>query len=117
MHISLEEFFIGAGMWMPDSPSLKLIRAKIDEEQDRWLEIIGGIDPETRHGVSLKRAPRGFPKDHPLVDELKRKSHLIVSPYDPDLLSTTAIVDTIIEHLGAAKPLMAFLCEAVDQPF
>lgn len=117
LHISLEEFFIGAGMWTPDSPSLKLIRTKIDEEQDRWLEIIGGIDPEARHGVSLKRGPRGFPKDHPLLDELKRKSHLIVTEYDPDLLSTTAIVDTMIERLQAAKPMMTFLCEAVDQPF
>ncbi len=120
LHISLEECFIGAGMWRPDGPSLKAIREKIDAEQARFLSILQ--DPAftavfERQGEQLKRGPRDWPKDHPLLEELKRKDHIAVCPVDDEVLTRADLPDHLVDRLRLAAPFMRFLCEAIEQPF
>lgn len=121
-HLATDSTFIGIGMWMPDSPSLNAIRAKIDAEQDRWRKII--TDPKFAktfardgHGEALKRPPRGYSQDHPLVEELKRKSHIAVEDLDPEVVHGPELVDLLIDRLKRARGYATFLCEAIDQRF
>ncbi len=120
LHLAVEECFIGAGMWMPDSASLAAIRAKIDEEQDRWAGIIGAESFTSlmrQGGESLKRGPRGYPKDHPMLDELKRKSFIAVADLQGDDVTRPGFAGRLIERYAAAGPYVQFLCEAVGVPY
>lgn len=121
VHLSLESTFLGVGMWRPDSPSLTRIRAKIDAEQDRWKRIINAKAFTARFDRdgqdTLKRPPRGYDKSHPMVEELKRKSHIAVENLDPDALHGPDVVDLLVDRLKLAKPYATFLCEAIDQAF
>ncbi len=118
-HIEAESVFVGCGLWHPDSSSLGAIREKIDAEQDRWTTLTGevrakGYDPG---GDSLKRAPRGYPKDHPLVDELKRKDHIAVRDLPADSVLSNDLVGDVAAHFAACADYVRFLCEAIDVPF
>lgn len=118
LHLGTEEFFVGVGMWRPESSALKAIRDAIDEQPERYQTIIDGFASElNRGGTSLKRAPRGFPKDHPLVEELKRKDHIAVCDVEPERLMAPGALDYVMGKFMAGQAYCKFLCDAIGQPF
>ena len=68
-------------------------------------------------GESLKRPPRGFEKDHPLIDELKRKDFIAISPLTQKQICSNNLVDTVLERYKVADSLMGYLCFALEQPY
>src|SRR2546423_3393116 len=70
LHIALEECFAAAGIWHPDAQSLAKIRGAIASGSPEWKSIKRSRIPI--EGGSLKRPPRGFAADHPMVEDLKR---------------------------------------------
>lgn len=120
MHIALDECFLGAGVWHPDSPSLALIRERIVEEPARWKRAKAGkrfSDTWTLSGDSLKRPPRGYDAEHPLIGDLKRKDHIAMAPLDHDDLFAPDVVNRVADAFKRSKPYVGFLCDALGQPF
>lgn len=116
LHIDIDEVFMGVGMWQPDREPLHAIRTRVAERPDAWRAIIESAPfsdgPWAQHGESLKRAPRGFDADHPLVDELKRKSYIAVRQLPPELVESPALCDTVLAEIRAVRPYMDFICKA-----
>jgi uncharacterized protein (TIGR02453 family) len=67
-------------------------------------------------GDSLRRPPRGFDADHPLVGDLKRKDFIAVHHLDPASIHGPGFLDEITGAFSAAGPFMAFLCRALGTP-
>ena len=65
----------------------------------------------------MKRSPRGFDDDHPLIDDLKRKDFIGVSELPEIVIHDDQFTKHVATAFGASKPLMRFLCQAVDVPF
>ena len=81
-HIDAKEIFIGAGVWRPDSKTLNQIRRLIDDDSKRWKRIKGKKAFKSVfeiRGESLKRPPRGYEAEHPLIDDLKLKDHFCLA--------------------------------------
>jgi uncharacterized protein (TIGR02453 family) len=120
VHVALDGCFIGMGMYHPDGEALKQIRARIDEEQKTWKRV--STDPKLTAlfrmgGDSLKRAPRGYDPEHPFLEDLKRKDHILVADIsDRDALSAK-LPDLCMDHFAAGKKHMKFLCDAIGVPF
>lgn len=120
VHIDPEQVFLGVGMWRPDSDPLRAIRERIAAKPAEWRRTVG--DPRFRRhlklgGESLSRPPRGFDKDHELIEDIKRKSFIAVK----DLAVSDSLspqfqrkVETVFK---AGTPYMQFLCKAVGVPF
>jgi uncharacterized protein (TIGR02453 family) len=68
-------------------------------------------------GDSLKRPPRGFDPDHPLVEDLKRKDFVGFHELKPAALTKPAFLGDVVTSYRTAKPLVTFLCDALDLPF
>ena len=119
-HIEPNEVFLGAGIWHPDSKTLRKIRLAIDEDPDAWKRAKTGkafcsrFQPE---GDSLKRPPQGFDADHPLIEDLKRKDHIGIFRIDPKALLQPTIVKETAAAYRASKAYMAFLCRAIGVKF
>jgi uncharacterized protein (TIGR02453 family) len=120
LHIEPGEVFIGAGIWRPESSTLKNVRTLMDEYPKEWTKLMNKMtnkDGFELGGDSLKRPPTGFAKDHPLINDLKRKDLIAVQNlkvsaiYEKDFNKTTA------KLFKAAAPLVKFICEADDLPF
>jgi len=61
-------------------------------------------------GEELKTAPRGFPKDHPRVDLLRRKDLAAWRQWDPaPWLASVAAKTRVVEFLRNSKPLNDWL--------
>ena len=120
VHIAPEECFLAVGMWRPDSAALKAVREAIVERPDVWKRAVRGKrfrETFELSGESLKRPPRDFPADHPLVEDLKRKSFIGIRDVTEGDVLDPEFLDDVANSFTAARPLMRFLCEALGVPF
>ncbi len=116
VHIDPEQVFIGVGMWRPESESLAQIRRRIADKTNEWRKA--SRDRSFRRhfelgGETLSRPPRGFDKDHPMIDDLKRKDFIAVKNLDLEDVTSPGFQRKIATAFRAATPFMQFLCKAV----
>jgi uncharacterized protein (TIGR02453 family) len=113
VHIEPGNCIIAGGAYMPPPPWLSVIREKIDDEPEKLLKIInskdfikyfGKID-----GEKLKKAPKGYPSDHPNVELLKLKSYLVVNEITDEFVQSEKYFDHTINIIKAMKPFNDYL--------
>lgn len=115
IHVEPGASIIAGGAYMPPTTWLSAIREKIDEEPDKLIKIInseefikyfGNID-----GEKLKKAPKGYPPDHPHIDLLKYKSYLVVNEVKDEFVISDKYFEHVMNIIKAMKPLNDFLNE------
>ena len=120
VHLEPGGAFLAAGVWRPDSGLLAMIRARIHEEPDTWRRVRDAAAFRASFrlgGESLKTTPRGFAKDHPLAEDLRRKDFIAIHELAlPDALGPD-LPDVAAARMRDAGALVRFLCEAIDVPF
>lgn len=120
VHIDPDEVFIGVGMWRPDSDPLRQIRERIAARSGEWSRAIGEKAFERQFslgGESLQRPPRGFDKEHPLIDDIKRKSFIAIRSMTVDDCLKPGFQRSVERSFKKATPYMEFLCAAVGVKF
>lgn len=120
LHLSPQECFFGAGIWRPDSTALGNIREAIRDNQAKWCAARDDTDFQRHYdlgGASLINAPRGYPKDHPLLEDLKRKDFIAIAHFPNDMSLDNDFMDEALAHFGHATPYMRFLCAALNLRF
>lgn len=117
INISPGNCFFAGGYWMPDATDLKKIREEIDYDQEGFLAIIENkqfssvfkLDEED----TLKKAPKGYATDHPLIDILKLKSFSAIYPIDDEAFSRPDILEKIRFAFEQIYPFILFLRAAI----
>jgi uncharacterized protein (TIGR02453 family) len=119
LHLEPGNCFMGAGIWRPDGPTLTAIRTAIVEKRGAWTKVRKAVEASalTLGGESLKTAPRGFERDDPHIEDLRRKSFVARRSFDEDRATSDGFLDWYIDQAASVRPLLAFLCRAVDVPF
>mgnify|MGYP001813837700 CR=1 FL=1 len=120
LHLEPGRVFVGAGSWHPAGKSIAKIRNAIVDQASRWQTLISDPEFNSRHrlgGDSLKRPPRGYDPDHPLIDDLKRKDFFCVEEFTQAAACKTGFVEVVEASFRSAGPLVRFLTEAVGQEF
>ncbi|MFK7768861.1 MAG: DUF2461 domain-containing protein [Mariniblastus sp.] len=118
-HIDKDEIFIGAGIWRPDSPTIKKIRALIDDDAKRWKRVTRAKvfrDEFELSGDTLKRPPRGYDEYHPQIADLKRKDFVGVTTLDTKELYSPKLIDALVSRFKKAMPFVRFLCDSIPLP-
>ena len=116
VHIEPDVCFVGVGIWRPDSVTLGKIRDRICEKSEQWQSVVQTKPFKVYFelsGESLIRPPRGYDKDHPLIEDLKRKDFIAISALDVDSVSTTQFKKQVMDRFRAADTYMQYLCQAL----
>jgi len=112
--------FVGMGIWRPDRDALLAIREAIVADPDAWLEATRN-DAFTEHlalgGESLELGPNGFDRDHPLIDDIKRKDFIASAPLTEDDVVADGFVERFAERCREGSSLVRWLCQALDVSF
>lgn len=116
LHLEPGRCFMGIGLWMPETRVAGQIRDHIDANQQAWLTATRS-EPFTStfrlDGESLVRPPKGFTADHPLIDDLKRKSFIATADLTQKQVTAPTFLTDFSRWSRAGSPLMGFLCRAV----
>jgi uncharacterized protein (TIGR02453 family) len=115
LHLEPGHVFLGAGIWHPGTPALKRIRDALVARPDEWREAVAAVGPvwTLADGEALKRAPAGYRADHPLIEDIKRKSFAITSPLTQRQVTSRGFLDECEARAARARPYMEFLCSAL----
>ena len=116
VHVEPDECFVGVGIWRPDSLALGKIRDAIVEKDKDWLITVN--DKKFRRnfdlsGESLKTGPRGYDKNHALINDLKRKDFIAISHFDEKSMFGKNFKQQVVKRFTDAEPYMQFLCKAL----
>ncbi|MXY85984.1 MAG: DUF2461 domain-containing protein [Chloroflexi bacterium] len=121
VHISIEECFIGAGSWMPDRDALLAYRRAVSEHPREWLALKELAEKSEwsidGHHDMLKRPPRGFSADDPMIDDIKRKHFIVTHRMEIEDVTAPDFVDYTIDRFKESREWMAFLAKAIGLPF
>ena len=113
--ISPSYSFIAGGSHNPDSGMLKDLRSAIDKEGDKLQEIItdpdfvdyfGGLEEDPK---MLKTSPKGYDKDHPYIDLLRRKDFTVSRRITQEEVLGDGFVEIVAEAYGKMRPLLEFI--------
>lgn len=120
VHLAADECFVGAGCWRPERKTLAAIRAAIDQSPRDWKKSRNSktfCEHFELAGESLKTSPRDYPKDHPMIEDLRRIDFIGISPLSRKQITSPGFVDLLTTRIKTARPLMRFLCDAIDVPY
>ncbi|MGD8494562.1 MAG: TIGR02453 family protein [Gemmatimonadales bacterium] len=119
LHLAPGEVFAGAGVWRPGRRELGAIRDRIVERPDAWRTVRDTVSGRgwTLAGDSLKRGPRGYDREHPLIEDLCRKDFVVTRPLTEDEVTRPGFLGDFAAMCAQTVPLMRFLARAVDLEF
>ncbi|MBB6372123.1 DUF2461 domain-containing protein [Chryseobacterium shigense] len=109
--------FVGGGFWGPDAKDLLRIRKefeistteieKITSDQT-FIQYFGEIK-----GDAVKTAPRGFDKDHPAIDLIRKKQYVVMRKFtDNEVLSADFQKEAVLTLL-AMRPFFDYMSEVL----
>ena len=120
LHVQPGNCFVGAGLWHPQPETQRRVRQFIHDNPAGWKAATQAPAFRKRFsmdGESLVRPPRGFPPDHELIADLKRKNFVASTPLDDALVLGTRLRVAIGTHFAQLGPLVDYLCAALDLEF
>jgi uncharacterized protein (TIGR02453 family) len=120
LHLEPDSIFGGIGIWHPDTQTLNKIRDAIVENPDRWQQIVTAETFTARFklsGDSLKRGPKGYDPDHPLIEDLKRKDFIAGAPFTEAEVCAPDFIDRFAETCRVGAPFVGFLTTAIGLPW
>ena len=108
IHISPGDSFIATGFWNPDKDDLYRIRKEMEVDAKEFREIINEDDFKFHwgnlQGEEVKTAPKGFSKEHPDIDIIRKKQFLFIKKFtDKDVLARN-FSEQIITNFKAIRP-------------
>ena len=108
-------------MWDVAPAALNRIRNGIINHSDRFLAILStdaikkitggktGIDALRPGRSTLKTGPKGFDKDHPMIEFLKRKSFAIGRNWDDKQVINEGFLEEVLTTFDACVELVHIL--------
>ena len=120
VHIEPGGCFAGVGLWRPDADALSKIREAIVKNGDAWMAARDDktfSKQFTLEGDVLANAPRGYARDHPLVEDLKRKDFIGLAELRDATVTSKNFLPQVVEQFRQAAPYMRFLCKALELRF
>ena len=117
LHLQPGEVYAGSGIWHPDAGALRAIREAIVERPEEWCKVTRGAKFRATlelGGESLKRAPKGFDAEHPLIEDLRRKDFVAGARLEEKDALRPDFLDRYVAVCETAAPFVKFLTEALD---
>ena len=114
LHIEPGACFCGAGVWHPDAQTLVRIRRAIIENAATWKKLRRSVEV---HGDKLSNPPKGVPKEHPLIEDLKHKDFVATQTFSDSEVCSATFLNHYVDACKQVAPLVKFLTRALRLPY
>lgn len=121
LHLQPGRCFIGAGVWHPETATLRRIRQFIVDNPGSWEAAAHAPAFRRRFALEddemLVRPPRGFPADFAFIDDLRHKNFVASRAIDDATMTGPRLKQVLAKDLQALAPFVDYLCAALDLEF
>ncbi len=117
LHIEPGASFVGGGFWQPNAEDLKRIRDEFAMD-DRPIRRITA-DPTFQkyfgsiEGDELKTAPRGYEKDSPALDLIRKKSFVVQRSFTDQEVTGEGFLLEVKRTFEAMRPYFDYMSEVL----
>jgi uncharacterized protein (TIGR02453 family) len=120
LHVQPGDCFAGGGLWHPESPTLKKIRAFLADNPAAWKKAVHRSVFRERFefwGEPLKRPPRGFDPAHELIEDIKRRNFAAGAAIADSVVTSDELLPLVVDTFKRIAPMVDYLCAALDLEF
>lgn len=113
LHIEPGASFAGGGFWQPDATDLKRIRDEFVADPQpirqitaapKFVQYFGTLD-----GEELKTAPRGYDKDSPVLDLIRKKSFVVRRHFSDQEVTAAGFLQEVKATFEAMRPYFDYM--------
>lgn len=106
--------FMAIGFWQPNKEDLLRIRKEFEIDASEIKEILeapkikklfGGL----HKGEELKTAPKGFDKNHPDIDLIRKKSFLLMRTFTDQEVLSENFYKEVLKGFKATRPFLDYM--------
>ena len=112
------ESFLAGGFWAPNKEDLFRIRKEFEISDGEIRDILkapdfikyfgGGLE-----GEELKTAPKGFQKDHPAIDLIRKKGFIAVRNFSDKEVLSPEFLNEVLSSFKALGPFFDYMSEVL----
>ena len=116
LHLEPWTVYAAAGIWHPEPATLRRVREALVADPKGWKRAISGKAFKAQcalDGESLKRPPKGYDPDHPLIEDLKRKDFTASIKFTEKQTCQKDFMKTLAVSYRTMAPFTAYLTHAV----
>lgn len=116
-HIEPGASFVAGGFWGPEKEDLRRIREELAMDAAPLRKIIA--DPVfvemfgELKGDALKTAPKGFDKEHPDIDLIRRKQFIVTRNFSDEAVLSENFVSQLAKTYEAMLPFFEYMSEVL----
>jgi uncharacterized protein (TIGR02453 family) len=117
LHISPGDSFIATGFWDPNKEDLERIRREFEVDDTEIREILA--DKKFKavwgelQGDELVSAPKGFDKEHPAIDLIRKKQYIFIKKYSDTEVLSNNFLQEVNDAFKAIRPYFDYMSEVL----
>ena len=109
---------MAGGFWQPNKEDLFRIRKELEYSGTEIRAILNNdtfrsVFGEKLEGDELKTAPRGFEKDHPSMDLIRKKGFVAVRKLSDKEILSKDLIETVNDSFLALRPFFDYMSEVL----
>ena len=117
LHLEPGNSFMAAGFWDPEKDDLYRIRKEfeVDDTPMRnflaspaFTGIFNGLQ-----GEELKTAPKGFDRDHPAADLIRKKQYIVTRKFSDEQVVSSQFPEEVDRSFKAIRPWFDYMSEVL----
>ena len=117
VHIKPNESFVACGFFNPNKEDLYRIRKEFEFDAEEFRDIINKNALKRSWGVidgnPLKTNPRGFSKDDPNIDLIRKKDFIVLRKFTDKEVLSKDFHTTVINSFKAVRPFFDYMSDVL----
>jgi uncharacterized protein (TIGR02453 family) len=114
VHLEPGNSFVGGGFWNPEPIDLFRIRKEFEYDDSEIRKITSDKDfikffGELQGEDAVKTAPKGFDKNHPAIDLIKKKQFVVMRKFSDEAVFSADFQKEIIATFLAMRPFLDYM--------
>jgi len=109
------ETFLATGFWQPNKEDLFRIRKELELDASEFRSVIEKASFKSVWGAlqgdEVKTAPKGFDKEHPDIDLIKKKMFIFVKKFTDTQVTSSKFASSVNDAFKAVRPYFNLMSE------
>lgn len=112
------ESFLATGFWEPAKEDLLRIRKEFEMDDSEIRDILNNktfnsVWGDTFVGDEVKTAPKGFSKEHPAIDLIKKKQYIFTKKYSDKEVLDSGFINEVDKSFKAVRPFFDYMSDVL----